>query len=267
VKEFMLEGKKHLIGTDFMKPRKSLKTATLFIIGLGLTAVGHSVEEGFMTSEIRCKTMIDMKKRLLLIASLSLTMWASGFLCWSARGQTVILTPVDEDCLRTFDSPPFVCGWGYGSVMLQGDVEDRTIIDYNLSGIPRGIPVSNATLTFFVQTQNRSLSSTIDLFTFYGESAVQASDWNNGAFYQSFVDTFGVHELDLTSAVQSAVAAGQSFLDLRMSTTTGLCSDFIDPSWQSPGDSLTVALVPEPASLSLLAFGMFGLTLLRRRQR
>jgi hypothetical protein len=36
--------------------------------------------------------------------------------------------------------------------------------------------------------------------------------------------------------------------------------------WNSPG-TITATMVPEPASVSLLAFGMFGITLLRRHQR
>ena len=37
--------------------------------------------------------------------------------------------------------------------------------------------------------------------------------------------------------------------------------------WNSPGTITAVEVVPESASLSLLVFGMFGITLLRRNQR
>jgi hypothetical protein len=212
-----------------------------------------------------------MSSRLAFVGSLCLTILASGFLCWSAQGANLFtFAPVAEDGLRIYGGPsPFLLGWGYGSVHLESDLEDRTIMDFDLGGIPQGSIVSSATLTFFVQNQNTDAIRTIDLSIFHGESTIQVADWNNGVFYESFGDDYGVHNLDVTSAVQSALGSSQSLLDFRMSAGQYLVRSFIDPSWRSPRTSLTVVLVPEPNTLALLGcsagFGIPFLTL-RRRQ-
>jgi hypothetical protein len=148
---------------------------------------------------------------------------AGGF--GRASGQTLTTNAIAEDGLRIFGYAgyPFVLGWGYGRIYDGGGNADETIIDFDLSGIPQTTPVSNATLTFFVQNQfDDGVTRTIDLSIFYGESTIQAADWYNGVYYQSCGDSYGVHVLDMTSAVQSAIVAGQSFLDLRMSTPDGV---------------------------------------------
>jgi len=167
--------------------------------------------------------------------------------CLIIGGQTVILTPIQEDNLRTiYGIAPFACGWGYGGVINSSSypMEDRTIIDFDLSSIS-ATSVSNATLTFFIQNQQNGEKSIIDIFTFYDESTIQTNDWNEGIFYQSFGDDYGIHTLDLTSAVQSAINAGHNFLNLRMSTLTTNSSYFIiDPPWRGTRLNLTVISIP-----------------------
>jgi hypothetical protein len=147
-------------------------------------------------------------------------------------------------------------------------LEDRTIIDFNLGDIPQGSVISSATLTFFIQNQNTDAIRTIDLSTFYGESTVQATDWNNGVYNESFGDDYGIHNLDVTSAIQSALNSSQSLPDLRMSAGQYLVRSFIDPNWQSPNASLTVVIVPEPNILALLGCSAgLGIVLLASRAK
>jgi len=154
---------------------------------------------------------------------------AAPFLCGKARGQ-VILTPVATDFLvMDGQQAPFTAGSGYGSVYgYQGpqpydDIQRETVIDFNISGLQQTPSVSNATLTLSVQNLLNGVPVTIpiNISTFYGESNVQAGDWNKGAYCLSFgalnVAQY-VYTLDLTLAVQAAVDQGESFLDVELST-------------------------------------------------
>src|SRR5262249_3427879 len=152
---------------------------------------------------------------------------------------------------------PFVLGWGYGDVFNQSDAVDQTIIDFALSGIPQGTQISSATLSFFIQTQHNGISQQpLSVFMFSGESAIQATDWNKGTLFAIFGDTYGLQSWDLTSAVQSAINSGTSFLDLRIATTDPQSVTIIDPSWQSPRLSLNIVAVPEPETAKLLVCGI-----------
>jgi hypothetical protein len=184
-----------------------------------------------------------------------------SMLCWSASGSTVLLNPTSIDNVRHYYSypaypAPFLCGWKtFGAVKnIPGNLEDRTFIDFDLRGLQSG-PISSATLNFTVQLWGDDHGAeSIDLFSFYGESTVQASDWDKGIFYTRFLDPAGQHTMDLTSIVQSAVNAGQSYLDLRMSTIDANANVFI----LSP--SLTVVAIPEPSAFALLS--LFTMTLM-----
>jgi hypothetical protein len=211
-----------------------------------------------------------MRNRLAIIGSLCLTVLALGFPCWSARGANIFtFAPTAENGLRILDgSGPFFVAELGGDVHLESNMEDRTIMDFNLSGIPQGSVVSSATLTFPIQNQNTDLVRMINLSTFYGESSIQVADWNNGSFYMSFGDDYGIHNLDVTSAVQSALGSNQNLLDFRMTAGQYLVRSFIDPNGGSPNTRLTVVLVPEPGISALLGCSAgFGILLLRPRPK
>ena len=174
-----------------------------------------------------------------------------------ARGQIYNLNPVAFDGLRELPagSPPFELGWGYGSLTYGSEAIDETVADFSLSGFSPGAHISSANLVFYMQTQDAgSTPLPISLYTFYGESAIQTSDWNNGVFYQSFADPDGVTTWNITSAVQTAINNGATYFDIRMATTDGGCSVFIAPDWQSPGLSLDITAVPEPSTPQILAW-------------
>ncbi len=159
-----------------------------------------------------------------------------------------ILNPVAFDGLRQWaGSSPFVLGWGYGDVFGGGNVSDETVADFQLSSFAPGAVISSATLTFFDQVQHGgNTPQPLNLFTFFGESAIQAADWKQGTYFNSYADPYGLENLDVTAAVQSAINAGVSFLDFEMTTTDPECVDIIAPPWRAPGLTLEITVVPEP---------------------
>lgn len=167
------------------------------------------------------KVFFQTSRLILLLALLAL----------SAQGQN--LNPVAFDGLRQWSGQsPFVLGWGYGDVF-SGNPVDETIADFGLSGFTPGTQISSATLTFFDQVQHGgNTPQPLELYTFSGESAVQASDWGAGTFFNSYADPYGLENLDVTAAVQAAINAGDNYLDFRFATTDPECVDIIAP----PGD-------------------------------
>ena len=181
---------------------------------------------------------------------------------YSTTGVLILfLIPTQEDCLRVINGiGPFVCGWGYGGVMNDTSrsiepVEDRTVFDFDISNLST-ISISNATLTFFIQNQQNGVTtSTVDVFIFYGESVVQTNDWNEGTYYQNFLDTYGMHSLNFTAAVKNAIADGQHFLDVKLLTVTDMSPCLvIDPPWQSIRLNLIInpPLIIPPSNLRVI---------------
>lgn len=194
-------------------------------------------------------------KKALSFATLCLALLPL-LLARSAHGQ--ILNPIAFDGLRQWSgSAPFVLGWGYGDVF-SGNPVDQTIADFELSGFTPGTQISSATLTFFDQVQHGgNTPQPLDLYTFSGESAVQATDWNTGTYFNSYADPYGLENLDVTAAVQSAINAGDNYLDFRFATTDPDCVDIIAPPWRSPGLTLDIVeVVPEPNTGGILLCGL-----------
>jgi hypothetical protein len=189
-----------------------------------------------------------------------------SMLCWIAKGSTIFLNPTSIDNVRydLYSYPtPFLCGWNtFGAVKKTSSTfEDRTFMDFDLTGLQQAGAISSATLNFTVQLWGDDHGAqSIDLYSFYGESTVQASDWDKGAFYTGFLDPAGQHTMDLTGLVQSAVNAGESYFDLRMSTVDPNANVFI----LSP--SLTVVAVPEPSTFTMLGLCTMTLMIAHRRR-
>ena len=186
----------------------------------------------------------------------------------SRADSSYALTPVSEARLQVLLDQSPQLQFSLVDVMYDSSfpLEDRVFMYFDLSPLPQATPVLSANLTFFLENEHNGVPAAINLFTFYGQSSVQASDWDSGQYDQGFSDATGVRTLDLTTAVQSAFGTDQRFLDLRFSTTADPSAELvIDPAWQSPRVSLTVVLAPEPSALSLLACGL-ALSAIRRRR-
>lgn len=89
-------------------------------------------------------------------------------------------------------------------------------------------------------------------------------------FYDSANNVIGTVEGDDVLSVNGSLSAGDTAY-VNITSTTPFSSVVAATSPYYPEcfeiDDVAYAPVPEPASLSLLAFGVFGITLLRRRQR
>lgn len=193
-----------------------------------------------------------MRKKVSVFTRYLLVLLGAALMCAPGRGAQIYLFPVAENALREIPpgTPPFLLNWGYGNVFYQSDAVDQTFLDFGLSPavFPQGTKVSQATLTFFLQTQDLGVAQKpIDIFTFYGETNVAVTDWNKGTYFGSFGDVYGLQNWDLTALVQSALDAKERYLDLRISTTDPGISAFIDPNWRSPRLYLKVVTVDAQA--------------------
>jgi hypothetical protein len=95
------------------------------------------------------------------------------------------------------------------------------------------------------------------MFTFAGTGTVTPDLFNAGTLFtsvgtdQAGLDTVAV---DVTAAVEAAVAAGDAFLGFRLSTAT---SDryLLGPPYTPAGPTLQVGAVPAPSSVALVGIG------------
>jgi hypothetical protein len=141
--------------------------------------------------------------------------------------------------------------------------EDRTVLEFDVSSLS-GTPLELVTLDLGMENGwPGPPDGIIDVFTFTGDGIVTADEFFAGgpAPFMSVVvgDVDGIVKFDVTSAVQTAVMAGDRFIGFRLSTET-LDNYFLGGIVQLPEPVLTV--VPEPVTLLLLGLG--GI-LLRRK--
>jgi hypothetical protein len=133
-------------------------------------------------------------------------------------------------------------------------VEDRTVLEFDLRGLSPGV------VSAVLNLELRNLGPTpgaIDVFTFAGTGTVTPDLFNAGSFFTSFAtDPVGLDTVavDVTAAVEAAVAAGDAVLGFRLSTAT---SDryLLGPPYTPAGPTLNVSAVPEPAALALVGIG------------
>jgi hypothetical protein len=98
------------------------------------------------------------------------------------------------------------------------------------------------------------------VFTFAGTGTVTPDLFNAGTLFTSFAtDQVGLDTVavDVTAAVDVAIAAGDAFLGFRLSTAT---SDryLLGPPYTPAGPTLDVSAVPAPPALVLLGLGTLG---------
>jgi hypothetical protein len=77
--------------------------------------------------------------------------------------------------------------------------------------------------------------------------------------FTSFANsTSGLEHVDVSAAVLAAQQAGDDFIGFRLSTTTD-SRYLLGPPFTQAGPSLTVEVIPEPGTLTLLAIGAIGI--------
>ena len=146
-------------------------------------------------------------------------------------------------------------------------VEDRAILEFDLSSFSNTL-LTSATIDFTISANNFSGSQyrEFDLYLYVGNGIADISDFSiSGTYISSIgysVDDREQHfRLDVFNATQAILNNGAGFLGIRFNPI----GDDNSPSLVEPNVSLT--LVPEPSTYSLLLIaGAGALWLLRRRR-
>ena len=113
---------------------------------------------------------------------------------------------IENSAAQMVDVPPF---------------EDRGIIEFNLAGL--ALPIARAKLSLPVFASMGPFPFDIDVFAYSADGQLTLSDWAGGTFLRSFrYRGKQVVKLDVTSAVEAALAAGQQFIGFRF--------EFAEPS-------------------------------------
>jgi hypothetical protein len=166
-----------------------------------------------------------------------------------AQAQDLMLPPTDARGIRQLPGQnPFLLNF----LAINRSIEDRTVLEFDVRGLSGGVPM--ATLDLDLRNEDPGgPAGIIDVFTFAGTGTVTPNLFGAGTFLTRFANSqSGLEEVDVTAAVQAAVAAGEPFLGFRLSTTTS-ARFFLGPPFTPAGPTLTI--VPEPATLGLLGLG------------
>jgi hypothetical protein len=182
------------------------------------------------------------------VATLVLT-----FTCAERTGAEVI-NPSDAHGIRQLPGQnPFLLDF----LSINHSVEDRTVIEFALRGLAG--PVASATLDLDLRNLDPGLPGVINVFAFAGTGTVTPDLFSAGTLFTSFANsTSGLEHVDVSAAVLGAQQAGDDFIGFRLSTMTD-SRYLLGPPFTQAGPSLTVEVVPEPGTLTLLALGAIGI--------
>lgn len=196
--------------------------------------------------------------RLVGLAALALLLATVG----RAGADVILLSPVDARGIRQFPgTPPFLLNF----LSINGSVEDRTVIQFDLTALGGSLPGPAALDLPLRNLDPGGPVGVIDLYTFAGTRTVTPAQFNAGTLFSSFSNNAsGVEHVDVTAAVQQAVDAGQQFVGFRLSTATA-DRYLLGPPFTPAGPTLTV--VPEPTTLALAAVVTCGGLLYGWRRR
>jgi len=132
----------------------------------------------------------------------------------------IVLTPAADTTIRDGleapkDGTPDTILDGVVIQVLDGpQFEDRGIIEFSLASLDS--PVSHARLTLPVFGANGPVPFRIDVFAYSGDGQVGLDDWSGGTKVASFKYRHKpAVRLNVTSAVNAALAAGQQFIGFR----------------------------------------------------
>ena len=157
----------------------------------------------------------------------------------------------------------------------------RGLSEYNLAGLSSA---TNAFVTFdvfklgglFSGTNDFPFSGTIDVFAYGGNNLEDISDYQAaslgmvGSFSTIGLGVGEILSLDITSFFNTAVAASQSSLGIRLqrsgeSSTASGAETF--QNFRLTSDNQSTGVVPEPSTYALTAAGLGAIAYLRRRRR
>jgi hypothetical protein len=191
---------------------------------------------------------------------------------YGASASEVTINPVDAKGIY-YESQGFIID--SLSVRKNSIYENRSLLEFDVSGLSGTVPHTTLDLSYgkFYDGyyQVPPSDSIIDVFAYVGDGVVSTADFFAGGLtpFMSFVGDndyeigYGYIRIDVTSAVQAVVAAGEQFIGFRLSTDTeaqfmaGWCIGVPDP---------VLTVTPEPTTVLLLGLGGISL-ILRKRSR
>nr|WP_298720896.1 hypothetical protein [uncultured Steroidobacter sp.] len=130
--------------------------------------------------------------------------------------------------------------------------EERGIVEFSLAGLE--LPIARARLSLPVFASMGPFPFDIDVFAYSADGQLTLSDWTGGTFVRSFrYRGRQVVRLDVTSAVEAALEAGQQFIGFRF--------EFAEPSpiaMNGPFVAFHTVEVPPAATLRITGRGAGG---------
>jgi PEP-CTERM motif len=149
--------------------------------------------------------------------------------------------------------------------------EDRTIAHFGIQGLSQ---VAQATMTIpIIDIDPGPPLGTFDVYYFYGDGIVSTDEWNAGTLLQSFNNLDVVEPtlrvdltVDVTSVLNAGIQQNEPFLSFNFRAGSGTDRYHLGDLGRVPNTSIALTTVPEPSTLTLLALGVVGLAVMRRRR-
>ncbi len=197
----------------------------------------------------------------------------------AAFGATATLTPIADGDVRTWGGDVVDTTSTVIEVVQSGGLVNNGVMVFDLSSIADGATISSVSLAI---TLNRFVSNTggnpgaVDIFAYGGDAAVTIDDYSGGTQVFDGTTPTGGGGGDVRSFSQGNMALFESLLigdllTIRIETDSFASIQFAaleHPSLDAAAltvDYTVGADVPLPAALPMLAVGLAGLGLLRRR--
>lgn len=147
--------------------------------------------------------------------------------------------------------------------------EDRGILEFDIASVNN--PVDKAILNLNISLLNGPFPFQVDVYGYSGDGELTTSDWDKGTLFHSieFQGTEKNVHIDVTNSLNSLLSNKDKFAgyNFRAINSTGaFTSSFVtfgslesnEPNFPSNPSTLSVSVVPEPASFILFGFGIIG---------
>ncbi|WP_147867520.1 hypothetical protein [Stieleria maiorica] len=163
-----------------------------------------------------------------------------------------------------FDDPSFALSIR----RFDGTVQDRTVIEYDLSSISGDVHVTSARLDFRVTAIPLAGSGAVSIGGYAGNGTIELADAANPVLaigsYDAMTEGLGLTSVNLDPAFFQNQLAGTAPIGLRLESAVNEVNTSISQSSPAPTLVLDVVAVPEPCLLGLLTIFIAGCSLSRR---